>query len=259
MNKLFHGRLKYLYGYMMIKIFLLTFLFYTSSCSSLHSLKDKPSAEELFQHAENLKEKSYYKEALAHFKRLKSRFLYSRFSKLADLAIADIHFAKEEWEKASRAYDNFYSLNPRHKKSDYALFRLSLSYFHQLPLTEDRDLSLSKKTLFYIKKQLKLFPKSPYRAVALEHQKKVLTLLAKKQWMIARFHLKQNRLHSAKPYMLKLLKDYSFLLPKEENPSVKKTDDLGAEEHSFAKKKYYPSKKLPSLKKLKVLIQKNST
>ena len=146
-----------------MKFLSLVFLF-CAGCAGLQSLKKNPTAEELFQHAENLRKKSYYKEALTYFKQLKSRFLYSRYAKKADLAIADIYFAREEWIKSAGAYENFFALHPDHPKNDHALFRLSLSYFHQMPETEDRDLSLSPKTLFYLNKHLKLFPKSPYRA-----------------------------------------------------------------------------------------------
>lgn len=220
----------------MKKLLLLVFLFGMMACSNLKTLKENPNAEELFQHAESLRKNNYYQEALGYFRQLKSQFLYSRFAKAADLAIADIYFAKEEWIKASRAYESFSARNPEHSENDRALFQLSLSYFHQLPKTEDRDLSLSKKTLFYINKHLKLFPKSPYREKVRKYQQKTLTLLAKKEWMIAQFHLKKNRLHSARPYMLKLIKNYRSLLPKQESLS----------------------KTLPSLKKLKALIQKSN-
>lgn len=227
-------------------------LFFNTACNSLHSIGKNPSVKELFQHASKLKEKSYYKESLIYLKKLKSRFLYSRLAKEADLAIADIYFAQEEWQKAAKAYWNFSELHPQHSEADRALFQLALSYFHQLPTTEDRDLSLSKKTLFSFNRHLKLFPKSPYRSQTQKYKTTVLNLLAQHQWMIARFHLKQNKPHSALPYVLKLMKDYSFLLPKEE----KKEDrgkQVSAEEHSV------PDSNLPSLKKLKELIRKLKT
>ncbi len=213
----------------------LIFLF-GGACSSFKTLKENPTAEELFQHAENLRKRSYYQEALGYFRQLKSQFLYSRFAKSADLKIADIYFAKEEWIKAGLAYERFSALNPEHPENDRAFFQLSLSYFHQLPKTEARDLSLSKKALFYINKHLKLFPKSPYREKAQKYKQKILTLLAKKEWMIARFHLRKKRPHSARPYMLKLMKNHRTLLPKKESSSST----------------------LPSLKKLKTLIQKTN-
>ena len=233
---------------------LLFFLFFSTACSSLHSIKKNPTAEELFQHASKLKEKSYYKEALSYFKKLKGQFLYSRLVKEADLAIANIRFAQEEWKKATKAYSNFSELYPQHPKADFVLFRLVLSYFHQLPATEDRDLNLSKKTLFHINQHLALFPNSPYRSQTQDYKQKVLTLLAKKQWMIASFHLRNDKPHSALPYLLKLMKDYSSLLPKE------KEDHQGKATEKQATEKQAPSRSsLPSLKKLKKLTVKIQT
>ena len=136
------------------------FLLLSTSCQSLHSLKKNPSDKELFQHASRLKEKLYYKEALSYFQQLKTRFLYSRLVKEADLSIADIYFAQKEWDKAIRAYGHFHELHPLHPQADRVLFHLGLSYFHKLPRTEDRDLSLAKKTLIHFNKHLKLFPKA---------------------------------------------------------------------------------------------------
>ena len=201
------------------------FLLFNTSCQSLHSLKKNPSDKELFQHATKLKEKLYYKEALTYFQQLKTRFLYSRLVKEADLAIADIYFAQKEWNKATRTYGHFLELHPLHPQADRVLFHLSLSYFHQLPLTEDRDLSLSKKALVHFNKHLKLFPNSIYQSAVKKYKQEVLYLLARQQWMIARFHLHQNKPHSARPYMLNLIKDYAFLLPPSEPRRKNKNSD----------------------------------
>ena len=230
---------------------ILLFLCVSINCSSFRSLKKNPSVEELFRYASRLKERAYYKESLTYFKQLKSRFLYSRLAKEADLAIADIYFAQEEWEKSARAYKNFFELYPQHSKNDYALFYLSLSYFYQLPVTEDRDLSLSKKALFYINKHLRFFPKSVYGDQTKEKKQEVLQLIARKQWMIARFHIKQGKPSSALPYMVKLMKEYYFLLPKVAGQV--RTDEQALEKK---KKENTPSTAdLPSLKNLKKQIQ----
>ena len=210
------------YRLMKIKFSLIGFFFLWTACSSLHSLKKNPSAEELFQHAKKLQKASYYKEALAYFKQFKGQFLYSRLVKEADLAIADIYFAQKAWPKAVQAYGQFFELYPQHTQSDKALLNLALSYFYQLPKTEDRDLSLSSKTLGYLNQHLKSFPKSAYKKIALDYKRKLLDLLARQQWMLARFHLKQGRFKSALPYIRNLKKNYRFLLPSKKNLATQK-------------------------------------
>ena len=221
-----------------------------SACSSLMGLKKNPTAEELFQHARRLQERSYYKEALNHFQQLKSRFLYSRLIREADLAIADIYFAQEEWAKAVQAYGNFSELYPRHPQNDKAVFRLSLSYFHQLPSTEDRDLSLATKALTYLNQYLKSFPNSPYRQSAKEYKREILTLLARQQWMVARFHIRQGRTSSALPYIKNLKQKYSALLIKE--PVVITPEEEDVEEDGY----WRSTSQLPSLKTLNKVFKK---
>ena len=136
-------------------------------------------------------------------------------------------------------------MHPLHPQADRVLFHLSLSYFHRLPRTEDRDLSLAPKTLFYFNRHLKRFPHSPFQKQSREYKQKVLNLLARQQWMIVRFHLHQGKKRSALPYAQSLIKNYAFLLPKEENISRKKKAGNG-------KKK---TEGLPSLQKLKKLLR----
>ena len=141
--------------------------------------------------------------------------------KEADLAIADIYFAQKEWPKAVQAYSQFFELYPQHPHSDKALLNLALAYFHQLPKTEDRDLSLSSKAIAYFNQHLSSFPKSLYRASAKQYRRKTLNLLARKQWMLVKFHTKQGRFKSALPYARNLKEKYSFLLPKTQTLSQK--------------------------------------
>ena len=235
----------------MTHLLIIIFICFLTACSSLKTLKKNHSAEELFQHAVELKEKSYYKKALVYFKQLKSRFLYSRLAKEADLAIADIYFAQEEWDRAVKAYGSFSELYPKHPQNDRVLFHLALSYFHKLPTTEDRDLSLSKKTLFYFNKHIEFFPHSSYKIQVKEYKQKILNLLARKEWMIARFHLNQGKPVSALPYVLKLMRQYSFLLPSDQ----KNEQQSGKEKDSAIK----ASENLPSVKNLKNLAQELKT
>ncbi len=203
------------------------------SCRLSSHLKEGASAKEIFSQANDLKERFYYKEALATFEKLKSRYLYSKLATEADLAIANIYFQQEEWGKASRAFKVFYELHPSHPKNDQVLFKLALSYFYQLPLTADRDLNLSKKVLLHLNQFLRKFLKSSYLAEVLKYKQKVLNLLAQKKWIIAQFYLHQDKKLSALPYIIELIKDADPKSQKkyksEEIPSPQNLVKLGQE------------------------------
>ena len=187
-------------------------LFVTAGCQSLPSLNKNPSAQELFEYANQLKQRSAYVEALKYFKQFRGRYLYSPLVKKADLAIADIYFLQKKWNQAVQAYEFFSERHPRHIQSDRVYFHLALAYFHQLPSTPDRDLRMAGQALSSFKKHLRLFPKSKYKKSVLEYRNKILLLLAQREWMIARFHIRQGRKHSALPYVRKLLKKHTSLL-----------------------------------------------
>ncbi len=185
----------------------LLFLFLTA-CQSLKEDTDSPSQALLFQKAKSLKERAYYTEALIQFRKFKTRYLYSPLATQAELSVADIYFLKEAWPEAVKAYQIFLEKHPHHKKNDRVVFHLALSYFHQLPNTADRDLSLTQKALFYFKKHLKNFPDSSFRSQAFTHLNKVLYLKAKKEWQTVQFHLKQNQPLRSLPYLRHLIKTY---------------------------------------------------
>lgn len=183
-----------------------------TACHSL-SKKEHTSAESLFNEAKQLQNRGYYKEAIQQLRKLKSRWLYSKFFKEADLVIADIYFLQGEWSKAADAYTIFAKMVKTHLELDRVYFRIALATFHQLPSIPDRDLHLAKKTLEHFNKHLQLFPKSVYQKQSLKYKKQILSRLASKEWMTAKFHIAAGRNHSAIPYLKNLIKNFADHLP----------------------------------------------
>ena len=200
-------------------LYLFFLFFVTINCQSNTANKEKDSAEYLFKSAIKLKNSRAYLEALEKLRDFKSRHLYSPLTADADLAIADIYFAQKNWKKAVSAYTLFLERHPKHKEKDRASYTLALSYFHQIPSTADRDLSLSGKTLTHFNRYLKQNPKGCCRSQAVEHKEKIFYLLAKKEWMTAHFYLKQGKTKSALYYL-------NNLLNKHTNQIKKKTEGL---------------------------------
>ena len=197
---------------------LLIVLFVNPGCVSVSNPDEQGSTPEqiLFQKAKRLKDKSYYKEALSEFKEFKTRYLYSPLVSEADLAIADIYFFQDEWAQAARNYKSFSELYPQHSQIDRAMFQMALSYYHQLPTTPDRDLSLASKVIQHFDQHLRLFPKSSYRKESLQYKNKILYLQAQKQWISAQFHIHRGRPSSALPYLNTLLKTYPKSSPEQD-------------------------------------------
>src|SRR5262249_50783750 len=71
-----------------------------------------------------------YPEALKYFQFVKSKFPFSKFAVLADLAVADTQFARGNYTEAIDAYKSFARLHPTHEKVEdgYVAFKVGESY-----------------------------------------------------------------------------------------------------------------------------------
>src|SRR5260221_6468210 len=78
------------------------------------------------------KDKNYL-EATRYFEVVRTNFPYSQFAALADLALADMNYERDDYAAAASAYQDFVKSHPSHAKADYAAFRVGLSYYEDKP------------------------------------------------------------------------------------------------------------------------------
>ena len=76
-----------------------------------------------------------YSEAQKYFQFVRSKFPFSKYAALAELAIADTNFAKASYTEAIDAYKQFIRLHPTHEKTvdGYAAFKIGECYFKDMP------------------------------------------------------------------------------------------------------------------------------
>jgi len=182
---------------------LVTFIF---GCSAPQY--DTSTPEGAFGLAQKFDNDERWEEAIRRYKEVKNKFPYSNFATKAELAIADAYFKQESFGEAQVAYQAFRELHPKHAQIDYVMYRIGLSYFNQLPSTIDRDLTLAHDTIASFDDLLKEFPRTEYRAEALEKREKSLRMLAEKEEYIADFYFKRKIYDSALLRYEGLLKVY---------------------------------------------------
>ena len=108
-----------------------------SSCTAFETnLQDtdvsyQKTARQNFERAQAAFEDERYNEAIKFFEHVKNKFPYSKYAVLADLRIADAHFAREKWLEAADAYRLFVRFHPRHVEVGYATFRIAKAYFNE--------------------------------------------------------------------------------------------------------------------------------
>ena len=193
-------------------LFALYFSFFmTLSHCSHHSVKQSNSAENFYQSAEQLYNSGRYDEAIEKFRQIRNKFSKSPWALKAELKVADIYFEKGDFIEAQQSYILFRELHPQNKQNDYVTFQIAMSSFKQLPSTVDRDLSPSKSALVYFDEVLRLYPKSKYAKEAQKHKKKILQMLAGKEFYIAQFYFKRKKWAASLNRYEKILKNFPLL------------------------------------------------
>lgn len=102
-------------------------------------------AEILFKEAKDLISKSRYIQATEKLNSIRSQYPYSYYATHAELLQADILFSQENYAEAASAYILFRDFHPKYNELGYVIFRISESFYRQLPTTFDRDLSAGVK------------------------------------------------------------------------------------------------------------------
>ena len=142
-----------------------------------------------------------YSEAQKYFQFVRSKFPFSKYAALAELAIADTSFAKASYTEAIDAYKQFIRLHPTHEKTTdgYAAFKIGECYFKDmpddvwlLPPSYEKDQSAVSDALREIDDFIKKYPDSPYVAKAQPLRREALKRLVDHEVYVARFYLDRD-------------------------------------------------------------------
>lgn len=167
-----------------------------TGCSSADKL-NSDTAEGAYAIAQKYEKDERFEEAIAQYNEVANKHPYSKLALEAKLKIADIHFRRENYIEAQTAYQLFKEFHPRHSRIDYVTYQLGLSYFHQLPDTIDRDLSIANKAIIYFDEVLKSYSQSEFAPKAEEYKQKSLKMLGEKELYIADFYYIRDQYDSA--------------------------------------------------------------
>lgn len=142
-----------------------------------------------------------FPEARKYFAFVKQKFPFSKYAVLAELALADTHFAAGNYNEAIDAYKSFARLHPTHEKVEdgYVAYKVGESYCKDmpddiwiLPPSYEKDQSAVMDAQRELDDFLKRYPDSPYTKQARELRKEVLKRLVDHEVYVARFYLKRN-------------------------------------------------------------------
>jgi len=145
--------------------------------------------------------KENFAEASHYFTYVKQKFPFSKYAGLAELALADTEFARNNYQEAIDSYKSFARLHPTHEKVEdgYVAFRIAECFvkempddFFLLPPAYEKDQSSVRDALRELDSARSKYPDSPYAKPAQAYRREVLRRLIEHEVYVARFYLERG-------------------------------------------------------------------
>ena len=139
-----------------------------------------------------------YTEAIRYFSFVKQKFPFSKFAVLAELALADTHFDRGNYQEAIDAFKNFTRLHPTHEKVEdgYVAFKICECYVKDMPddwflvpPAYEKDQSAVRDAYRELTDFLDKYPDSKYVPEAKKRWREVVARLLEHEVYVARFYL----------------------------------------------------------------------
>ncbi len=137
-----------------------------------------------------------YQEAIDKFQDIIDNYPYSEYAVLAELRIADAHFAQHRWEEALGYYRDFAQLHPDHEKVPYTMLRTALCHERQSEKSV-RDQTQTREAVAALDKLILEYPNAAETAEAEQLWKKLRRKLGKQALEVGDFYFARDEYQSA--------------------------------------------------------------
>jgi outer membrane protein assembly factor BamD len=176
------------------------------------------NAEKAYNRGIQERKDKNYLEAVRYLEYVRNNFPYSQYAALAELAIADMSFERDDFGTAATQYQDFVKSHPSHPKADYAAFRAGLarwedkpSDFWLFPPADEKDQAPLRSALDSLQRFMLSYPKSEYVPRARELVAAVRDRLAKHEQYVADFYWKRKVWKGAAARLVGLADNYGDL------------------------------------------------
>ncbi len=150
------------------------------------------TAQELYEQGLRQMRRGSYTKALESFNRVRNYHRDDPVSVTAQLAIADLHFKKNDYAQARFAYEEFAALHPRHPDLDYVTWRIGLSIYKAASKLAGRDQTATRSAVNVWTGFDSRFPESSYVEDVDRLLERGRDRLARKELYIARFYQRKQ-------------------------------------------------------------------
>ncbi|MBR5130343.1 MAG: outer membrane protein assembly factor BamD [Alphaproteobacteria bacterium] len=160
------------------------------ACAADTTIPDM-SAENLYQKAYKLFEKTDYEGAAKYFDEVERQHPYSVWAPRSQIMMAYSFYKKNLYEDAVLALDRFIQLHPGNKNAPYAYYLKGLCYFEQISdIAREQQMTQEAKQTFS-----DLIARYPHSIYVSDAQSKLVLIedqLAGKEMAVGRYYLKQK-------------------------------------------------------------------
>jgi outer membrane protein assembly factor BamD len=146
------------------------------------------SAEDAYELGQRYLKRGYYVKALDQLNRVRTYYRDDPYALKAELAIADLHFKKAEWDAARLAYEDFMRAHPRYRELDFVLYRYGVTLFRKAPSVAAKDQTWTRQAVNAWTGFGARFPDSTHREAVETDLGKARDRLARKELLVARFY-----------------------------------------------------------------------
>lgn len=170
--------------------------------------RPRMSAQEAYELGLRYLKSGSYTKALEQLNRVRTYYRDDPYALKAELAIADVHFKKNEWDAARVAYDEFQRAHPRYRDLDYVVYRLGLTLYRKAPTVAARDQTWTRQAVDTWTRFGVRFPESDWRDDVATDLGKARARLARKELIVARFYARREAWQSVVGRIEPLLRNY---------------------------------------------------
>lgn len=160
-------------------------------------------------------ERKDYLQAEKYYEYVRTKYPYLDVANEAELKLADLRFAQDQFSEAREKYQSFIKLHPTHTKVDYAAYRAALTHFADipndfffLPPSTEKDQTEVVAALAALNDFVRQYPQSALVPEAKGKIEETRLKLARHEMYVAAFYAKRERWKAVVQRLEGMLKNY---------------------------------------------------
>lgn len=178
-----------------------------AACSTTKPAHENKGAQYFFQQGEKYYDQGLYKKAVESWEKVRDRFYSPELTALAEMKIADAHYAAGEYVEAAAGFEDFLKQHPSNELTSQVLFKLGMSYYKQI-LSPDRDQTATRNALATFESLLKIYPGSAKKAEVRGLIRQCKKRLAAHEFYVGNYYLRAGHYQAAIARLKGLLATY---------------------------------------------------